>query len=249
MGKMRTTVLVRNQEIRDQYDKEINAGNDVEETIKKIAKQLGVGKFYVRTILKEQGLDIKRKSVYNRKNEKALKERDENIKSMVRNGDSIEFIANKYAITETRVRQIAKGLIVRSVDFSKEIDDIKKMIKSGLSYTAIVDKHGKERLKVIKTKSGFNAYREVLDHQNSTIVKLFKSGMSPLDIANMFGLVRDSVYLILKKGGLTPRMSREQKAKRDKEIVALSKSKVPVADIAKKYDLSQAMVKIILKEK
>lgn len=245
---MRTNVLERNQEIREQYDEQIKAGNDVEATIEKIAKELRVGKFYVRTILKEQGLDIKRKSVYKRKNEQKLKQRDEEIRSMVKAGNSIEDIATKYKITSTRVRQIVRGLLVRNVDFSKEIAEIKKMVNTGLSYTAIVDRFGKDKLKTIKTKSGFNPYRAVLDKQNSTIVKLFNSGMPPLDIANMFGLVRDSVYHILKKKGLTPRMSKEQKAKRDKEIVALSKSKVPVSDIAKKYDLSRAMVKIILKE-
>jgi len=246
MGKMRTTVLTRNQTIREQYDKEIKAGGDVEETIEKIAVENGVGKFYVRSILKEQGLDIKRKSNYNRKDAAEQINRNNDITEMLQNGKSVSAIAAKYDLTETRVRQITKGLIARNSDYTKERDEIEAMVVGGATYDEIVSRHGRDTIKSVKSKTGYNAYREVLKQQNDAIVQMFKSKIAPLDIADHFGLTRDSIYLILKRNGLTSRISKDDKKKRDRDILKLSKKKIPIDEIASKYKLTSTMVRIII---
>jgi predicted DNA-binding protein YlxM (UPF0122 family) len=229
MGKMRIDVLNRNTIIRNRYDKEIkNNGNNVEAAISKIAAETGIGKFYVRSILKDQGVDIR-------------------IKSMLRSGSSIQEISAKHGITETRVRQLTKGIINK--DYTKEIKDIRKMVRGGSTYDKIVSKYGRDRLRAIKTKGKFNVYQEVLRNQNSAIVKLFNKKVAPLDIAEKFGLTRDSIYGILKKNGLTSRISKEEKLKRDSEIKKLFEEGVALKDIASRYSLTTTMVGIITNKK
>ena len=207
MGTMRFNVLVRNQKIKDHYDKESRNGKkNIDAIINDISSKHKIGKFYIRSILKEQGVDIKRKTNYDRKNSSSLEERNKKIKEMFSAEISIEHIAEKFNLTETRVRQITKGLIIKEIDFTSIIKEINLMIESGSTYENIVDRYGKETIKKLKIKAGFNVYQKALKRQNNLIVEMFKSGKTPLEISQHFYLNRDSVYIILKKQILTSRI-------------------------------------------
>lgn len=245
---MRSNVLVRNQSIRERYDKEIEAGNEADSVIEKIAKDTKIGKFYIRSILKDQGIDIKRKTNYSRKNEGEIIDRNKKIVELFEAKKSIEEIADKFGITTTRVRQITKGLIAKSTDYSETVKQIQDQIDKGVHYIHLKEIYGADLLKTLKNKADFNVYQLTLKKQNDTIVKMFKSGKTPLEIAEWFDLTRDSVYLILKKNGHATRMSKEDKEKRDKAIFKMSRKKsFDIEEVANKYDITPTMVRIIIK--
>lgn len=246
---MRNNVLVRNQNIRERYDEEIKkSAEDVDSIIERIAGEHNVGKFYVRSILKEQGVDLQRKTTYSRKNEKEIKARNEKITKMFEAKKSIEEIAEHFDLTTTRVRQITKGLIAKSVDYSGIVKEVQSKINKGVQYADIVEQYGKDMIKTLKTKAKLNVYQLVLKKQNDTIVKMFKDDKTPKAIADHFGLTRDSVYLILKKNGLASRMSKEEKEERDRTIYKLSRKKgFDIEEVATRYDITPTMVRIIIK--
>jgi len=253
MGKIRKLILSRNQEIKDGYLKAIKEEKLLETIMDELAKEHAIGKFYIRTILKEQGIEISRKTEYDRSDRLELSTRDSEIVDLFNLEIDPDEIAAKFEITSTRVRQILRDKLGKSFKTPKlknKLDDIKKDLHDGMSYELIVDKYGKNIIKQIKYNLNFNVFKKSLEYKIKDIVKMSKSGKPPKDIAKKHSVTRDYVYTILHGNGIRSKISTDDKTKRDKIIVQAKKDGMNVDDIAKKHKLTSTMVRIILsKEK
>lgn len=252
MGKIRLMVQERNHEIKKEYLKRIESGKDIDTVMDELAALHSIGRFYVRTILKEQGIEIERKTEYERSDKDKLIKRDDEIVELFKNETDPEIIAEKFELTSTRVRQILRAKLGKSFKVPKlklKLDEIKKELADGIPYDTIVEKHGKNIIKQIKYNLGFNVFKKALEYKIKDIVHLAKSGTPPKDIARKHDVTLNYTYMILHDNGIRSKISKEAKKKRDQAIFDSKKKGESVDSIAEKNDLTPTMVRIILSEK
>jgi hypothetical protein len=249
MGKLKG--LERNQGIKKIYLDEIKKGKDHDSVMDAIALQYNIGRFYVRTILKEQGIEIERKTEYKRSDKDKLIKRDNEIVNLFKDEIDPDVIAKKFELTSTRVRQILRGKLGKSFKVPKlkiKLDDIKKELADGVSYENIVEKHGKNIIKQIKYNLNFNVFKKALEYKIKDIVHLAKSGTPPKDIAVKHDVTLNYTYMILHDNGIRSKISKEAKQKRDQAIWESKKKGASIDDIAEANKLTPTMVRIIISE-
>lgn len=250
MGTIRKLILDRNQKIKEKYLKEVGAGKDQDTIMDELAEKHVVGRFYIRTILKEQGIEIDRKTKYERSDKEELTVRDAEIVKLFNDEIDPEVIADQFDLTPTRVRQILRGKLGKAFKVPKlkiKLDEIKKELDEGTSYDAIVAKYGKNVIKQIKYNLDFNIFKKALEYKIIDIVKMAKSGEPPKNIARKHSVTLNYTYMILHDNGIRSKITKEDKLKRDKKIFDASK-KSSIEDIAKENDLTPTMVRIIISE-
>ena len=264
MGRIRKIILERNQKIKEAYLKEIGSGKDPDVVMDELAKSNDIGRFYVRTILKEQGIEIERKTEYERSDKDELVKRDSEIVELFNSEIDPEDIAKKFDLTTTRVRQILRSKLGKSFKAPKlknKLDEIKEALESGLPYDCsckknkienckcdtIVGRYGKNIIKQIKYNMGYNVFKKALEYKIKDMVKMAKSGKPPKDIANKHNVTLNYTYMILHDNGIRSKITKEDKTKRDKAIwEAKMKKGKSVEEIAEKHELTPTMVRIII---
>jgi Mor family transcriptional regulator len=170
-------LLERNQAIKQAYLDGLAAKKDSDSLIEEIAKSNSIGKFYVRSILKDQNVTIERKEQYSRKDEKQLLSRNQQIMDRFDEGDDPEVIAEKFGLTVTRIRQLLKGKIVKTSKLPK-LNHIKAEIESkvedDVQYSEIVEEYGKSMIKQLRYNLDFNAFQVARLHMHINMVNLTK---------------------------------------------------------------------------
>lgn len=258
-GKNREIILQRNKSIKEKYLIEIKLGKKSDDVMDAISSEHDVGRFYIRTILKEQGVEIERKSEYNKHNKIKLVTRDAEIVDMFNKKINPDDISKKFMLTSTRVRQIlrAKGNLVKShkidvdktllANINETVEKIKKDLSSEIPYTEIVKKYGKDKIKEIKETVGFNVFKTALTLKIKNIVKLARGGVPPKEIAAKHSVTLNYTYMILHDNGIRYKISKSDKKKRDHNIFEESKKKT-IDEIATKYKLTPTMIRIIISQ-
>lgn len=253
MGKIREEILERNQKIKDSYNKKVSEGIKPETIMDELSKEHGVVKFYIRSILKEQGIIIERKTEYERTDKTKLDTRDTEIVELFNKDTDPDVIADKFNITPTRVRQILRSKLGKTFKASShkltiELEAIKKDLKENLPYKSIVAKYGKNTIKQIKYNLGFNLFKESSSLKTKDIIEMANKGLPPKDIAAKHGVTRNYVYIILHDNGIRYNI-KDDKIARDKKIIAQKKSGKSVNEIAGLHKITPTMVRIILGNK
>ena len=264
IGK-RMSVIERNQGIKEKYQESIESGKDSDAIMDELALSNGIGKFYIRTILKEQGIEIERKSEYDRSDREKLTTRDEEIIDMFKNENDPDDIAKKYELTPTRVRQIIRSKFgkfkVPDLKLNNTLEKIKHDLESRMQYDCsckrqkiqcecdtITKKYGKNIIKKIKYNLGYNVFKKSLEYKIKDMVKEAKSGVPPKDIADKHKVTLNYTYIILHDNGIRSKISKTEKSKRDAKILNAKKKGKSIESIAELYDLTPTMVRIILTE-
>jgi uncharacterized protein (DUF433 family) len=210
---MKDQTLVRNKSIYEDYLVEKTAEKNQEAVINFLAEKFGIGEFYIRNILKQYGVGIKRKERYNRDDKDKLIKRNSDIGKMYRAGSDPDEISVVFGISAARVRQVLKMKNVIGYDFkkvrvAKAYKRIKKDVSSGKSHPVILAKYGKETLRKVKVMFDYNVFAETRKIRDEAILKLYREGNTPADIAEKFGLIRDYVY------GMINRSKKQKPAKK-----------------------------------
>ncbi len=248
MAKIRKLILERNKKIKRKYLKETTAGKDSDSVMDELAKQHDIGRFYIRTILKEEGIEIERKTEYERSDKEKLNKRDQDIIDLFNTEVDPDDIAKKFKLTPTRVRQILRAKLGKAFKVPKlklKLDEIKKELEQGVPYDNIVDKYGKNVIKQIKYNLGYNIFKKSLEYKIKDIVSMAKSGEPPKKIADKHRVTLNYTYMILHDNGIRSKISKDDKEKRDLKIFNASKKK-SVDEIAEEFELTPTMVRIII---
>jgi uncharacterized protein (DUF433 family) len=266
MGKIRLMVQERNLEIKNDYLKEIAEGKEHDDVMDALSDKHGIGRFYVRTILKEQGIEIERKTEYERSDKVKLSKRDEDIVELFKQETEPSLIADKYEITETRVRQILRKKLGKTFKTPKlaaklaKLEEIKVSIESGIPYDCsckkknteckcdtIVNKYGKNIIKQIKYNLGYNVFKKALEYKIKDIVRMAKKGSPPKDIAKKHIVTLNYTYMILHDNGIRSKISKEAKKKRDESILEAKNKGQSIDLISENFNLTPTMIRIIIK--
>jgi DNA-binding CsgD family transcriptional regulator len=206
-----------------------------------LATEYDIGLTYVRTILRERGL-IEKKS------REDLSERNERVKQLHGAGKPPEEIAAEMELTTTRIRQILHedtSGVARQEALLELREKALELIAQGKSAKEIEDQIGLQTVKRLKYRFNFNVFKLVVNRKAARAVELYNGGMKPADISEKLGCTRDYVYMLLREAGLELKISKDAKRERDKDIYAYIKKGKTTAEAAEKWDLSEAMVKII----
>lgn len=170
-------ILDRNQSIKKAYLDGLDAKRDSDALIEEIADSNKIGKFYVRSILKDQKVAIVRKEQYSRKDEEQLQTRNQQIMDRFDAGDEPEIIAEKFGLTVTRIRQLLKGKIVKSSKLPKLNHiraEIESKIEDDVPYLDIVEEYGKSMIKQLRYNLDFNVFQIARLHMRVNMVNLIK---------------------------------------------------------------------------
>lgn len=252
-------VRERNLEIKKDYLNGIEEGKEHDDIMVEISAKHDIGKFYVRTILKEQGIEIERKTEYERSDKDKLIKRDDDIVSLFKEETDPSSIATKYKISETRVRQILRaklGKTFKAPKLNLKLDEIKASIESGIQYDCackkectcdtIVNKYGKNTIKQIKYNLGFNIFKKSLEYKIRDIVRMAKNGTPTKDIATKHAVTLNYTYMILHDNGIRSKITQKDKLKRDTSIWKSKQDGLKIDDIAEKHKLTPTMIRIII---
>jgi Mor family transcriptional regulator len=265
MGQIKKPILERNQEIKETYKKAIQGKETESAVMDRLAAQYGIGHFYVRSILKDQGIEIERKTEYDRSNKS---KRDDEIVKMFNDENNSADIAKKYKITMTRVSQILRAKLGKSFKKTSEapklkihLDAIKKELVDGIPYSCsckpktkcscltIIGIHGKLIIKQINHNLKYNVFQKALEYKIKDMVKMSKEGIPPKEIAAKHDVTLNYAYMILHDNGIRSKISKEAKLKRDKKIWDSKKRGTNIETIAKEHHITSTMVRIIISEK
>lgn len=251
MGKIREEVLQRNQNIKEAYNQKILSGSrDIESILDDLSRDYFIVKYYIRSILKEQGIIIERKTEYERTDKNKLETRNLEIINLFNNEVDPEIIAEKFDITPTRVRQILRSKLGNTFKASYNklnatLDSIKQDLTDGIPYKSIVKKYGKNIIKQINYNLKFNLFKESSSIKTKDIISMSKRGLPPKDIALKHNVTRNYIYIILHENGIRYNV-KDDKILRDKKIIKQKKAGVAINEIASTHKITPTMVRIIL---
>lgn len=236
----------RNQQLVEEY-KASNGSVSVDE----LSDKYHIKVPYVKQILKNNGIEIGRKTKHSWKKKKVLQDRDTQIIEMYNNNVPVPKIAEDFNIGEERVNQILRAHLgnFRLENLFTIRDQIRAEIKEGASNKDIVAKYGLNTIKKLHYNLKFSPYKEVKEHVEESIVQMYENNFSPQEIADHVRQTRYWVYRILHKKGYKLRLSDEEKEERDREIIDLiiNKNK-DIKVVADQYGLTQSMVRYIKDE-
>ena len=233
MGKL---ISERNELIAKQFQKGVS--------FEELTKEYDIGFTYLRTILRESGL-IKKKPRQN------LNARNNKILKMFKAGNTPEAIAVSMKLTVTRIRQIL------STDYTKAIRDKEllvakekaiKLIAAGKNVKEIQDIIGLQAVNRLKYRFNFNVFKLVVQRRAERSTELYKEGVKTADISKQLGCTEDYVFKLLREAGVKLNLFNDAKRERDKSIHTFIKKGGTLAQAAKKWNLSEATVRIILKK-
>ena len=254
-------ISVRNEDIKTTYLKETKKGKDADSIIDDLLKKYDIGRFYIRSILKDHEIIIKPKTKYKSSNT----DRDDEIVKLFNADTDLSIISKQYDLTPTRISQILRGKLGKSFKklsatpkLTLALEEIKLELIEGIPYTCscktacscktITNIHGKDLIKRINYALGYNVFQHALEYRIKDIVKMSKDGIPPKDIASKHNVTLNYTYLILHDNGIRSKISKEAKIKRDKKIWESKKKGIKIENIAKEHHITSTMVRIILSE-
>lgn len=246
MGKIRSNTLERNNTIKKLFIEARELKTDEAEILKDISLKIDLEEFYVKSILMMQGIKFQRKKTYTRINKNVLNTRNQTIIKMYNDGSSVENLSEFFKLSKVRIRQILKDHLIKRVEdnnLESTFNKIKSDFENGIEYKEIVKKYGKN-IFYIKKRFGYSLFQEFLKKRTIDILELIKNN-SPQFIANKYEININHVYSILHDNGIRLKITEKEKKKRDKNILIDVKNKLKIKDIAKKYKLTQAMIRTI----
>ena len=88
-------------------------------------------------------------------------------------------------------------------------------------------------------------FKLVVNKRSTMAQELYKGGMKPADISEKLKCTGDYVYTLLRAAGFKLGISKDAKRLRDKEIYTFVENGGTIPQAAKKWDIGEAMVRIV----
>lgn len=252
---MRSKTTTRNSKIVKKYE-ELKDTAEQSVVLDQLAEEFKLGKLYVKQILRSSGIEIERKDSgpHPSRNEH-ISDRDKNIIKKIESGSTPEEIGVEFNITPTRVRQIVRDNLpkFKITKLERSLAEIKSDVYNGVKYEEIVSKYGEKTIRDIKSNLGYNLFKACRTRRDAMIVEMSNKGMIASKIGDKMGLSKDYVYTILHKHNVRKDTHKitdpKKRAARNKKIVEMYLNReMSIGAVAKKFDLTYTMVKLIIND-
>jgi Mor family transcriptional regulator len=132
------------------------------------------------------------------------------------------------------------------VKYSQQI--ILKLIAAGKTAKEIEAAIGLTAVKRLKYRFNFNIFQLVVKRRAERVIELYKEGSKTSDISKKVGCTEDYVFMLLRAAGVKLNVFTDAKRNRDKSIYDFIKKGGTITQAAKKWNLSEAMVKLVHKD-